>query len=59
MKTFKTGGVSFCWHCNRQLVRIKGGFRYATVVDPLGYEHRVHIDCVKHAVGDGIKEKKE
>lgn len=55
-RQFKTGGVSQCWHCSRQLVRIKGGFIYAEVKDPLGNVMRVHKDCVKLAVGDGIRE---
>lgn len=55
-RQFKDGGVSQCWHCSRQLVRIKGGFKYALVRDPLGNQMRVHKDCVKLAIGDGIKE---
>lgn len=57
-RVFKNGGIPFCWHCSKQLVRIKGGFIYALVVDPDGIEHRVHKDCVALAVGDGIKEKR-
>lgn len=56
-KQFKTGGVSQCWHCSRQLVRIKGGFKYAELIDVLGNVMRVHKDCVKQAIGDGVKEK--
>jgi len=52
-RQFKTGGVSQCWHCSRQLVRIKGGFRYAEVQDPIGNRMRVHKDCVRLAVADG------
>lgn len=55
-RQFKSGGVSQCWHCSRQLVRIKGGFIYAEVQDPLGNVMRVHKDCVKLATGDGIRE---
>ncbi len=58
-RTFKTGGVPFCWHCSRQLVRIKGGFIFATLVDQIGNEHRVHKDCVQAAQGDGVREKKQ
>ena len=56
-RTFKTGGVSFCWHCGKQLVRIKGGFIFTTLVDRIGNEMRVHKDCAPRAVGDGIKVK--
>lgn len=58
-RQFKTGGVSQCWHCSRQLVRIKGGFKFSLVQDPLGNQMRVHNDCVKLAVGEGIKEVKD
>jgi hypothetical protein len=56
-RRFKDGGVPFCWHCGRQLVRIKGGFIHATLIDRIGNEMRVHKDCVKAAIGDGVKEK--
>jgi hypothetical protein len=55
-KVFKTGGVPFCWHCNRQLMRKKGGFYFALVSDPDGHEHRVHKDCLRLVLGDGIRE---
>lgn len=57
-RVFKDGGVPFCWHCGKQLVRIKGGFKFALVVDQDQNEHRVHKDCVKQVVGDGVKELK-
>lgn len=48
--------VSFCWHCNRQLVRKKGGgFKYTLLKDPIGNEMRVHKDCAKEAVDERIK----
>lgn len=37
-RNFKDGGVPFCWHCSSQLVRIKGGFKFAIVVDRDGIE---------------------
>jgi hypothetical protein len=40
------------------LVRCKGGFIFALVVDPLLNEHRVHKDCLADALGDGIAEVK-
>jgi hypothetical protein len=52
-RQFKTGGVSQCWHCSRQLVRIKGGFLYVEVQDPIGNRMRVHKDCAPLAVADG------
>lgn len=57
-KNFKTGGPSVCFHCDRQLVRIVGGFIYALIQDPVGHLVRVHKDCVKHIVGNGYKEYK-
>lgn len=56
-RTFKNGGVSQCFQCGRQLVRVTGGFLFDIVVDPLGNESRVHKQCVKHAIGDGYKAK--
>jgi hypothetical protein len=58
MKKFKTGGISICFHCQKQLVRIKGGFIFALIADPLGNQIRVHKDCVRHAIGEGYKEVK-
>lgn len=61
MKTFKTGGVSQCFHCQRQLVRIKGGFTFSLIRDRDGHEIRVHKQCQAKAVGDGytaIKDEK-
>lgn len=52
-RQFKSGGVSQCWHCSRQLVRIKGGFTYSEVQDPIGNRMRVHKACVELAVADG------
>lgn len=57
-RIFKTGGIPFCWHCSKQLVRVKGGFIYAEVLDQDGNLHRVHKDCVSRVIGDGIKEYK-
>lgn len=56
-RKFKDGGVSQCFECGNQLVRIKGGFIFAEIVDPLGNVVRVHKDCVQHAVGHGYREK--
>ena len=56
-RAFKTGGVSQCFHCGRQLVRVTGGFLFDIVVDPLGNEVRVHKQCVKQVIGDGYKPK--
>lgn len=56
-RNFKDGGVPFCWHCSSQLVRVKGGFLFAIVIDQSGIEHRVHKDCVSRVVGDGVKAK--
>lgn len=53
MRTFKTGGVSTCFHCGAQLVCINGGFIFALIRDPDGNLIRVHKGCQKHAVGDG------
>jgi len=58
-RQFKDGGVSQCWHCSRQLVRIKGGFIYALVEDPLGNRMRVHKDCIRLSIGSGIREVTE
>lgn len=59
-RKFKDGGVSFCWHCNKQLMLMKGGgFSYGLVVDRAGVEHRVHKQCVSRAVAEGyVKELK-
>lgn len=54
-RVFKTGGIPFCWHCSKQLMRKKGGFYYALVEDQDGIQHRVHKDCVDDAIGFGIK----
>jgi hypothetical protein len=46
-----------CWHClNRLVYKRGGGFSFALVRDPGGTEHRVHHDCVRRVVGDGVKE---
>lgn len=55
-KVFKTGGVPFCWHCGKQLMRKKGGFFFELVADQIGNEHRVHKDCLPSVVGDGVRE---
>jgi hypothetical protein len=59
MRKFKTGGVSQCFHCQRQLQRIKGGFIYALILDPDGHEIRVHKSCQQDAVGEGYILPKE
>lgn len=51
--------ISHCWHCNRQLMRKKGGFHFAVLINQLNQEVRVHKDCVSQAVGGGVKEKKQ
>lgn len=52
-------GVSFCWHCNRQLQRAPGKglglFYFAAVRAPDGHIRRVHGDCLSGAVADGAK----
>lgn len=59
-KQFKVGGVSFCWHCSRQLMwKGKGEFSFALVVDPGGNEHRVHKNCLRFVLGDGVREVKQ
>jgi hypothetical protein len=55
MRKFKDGGISVCFHCHSQLVRVKGGFIFAEVIDPDGHRLRVHKDCQKHAIGHGYK----
>lgn len=59
-RKFKDGGVSFCWHCNKQLMLMKGGvFSYGRVVDKAGVEHRVHKQCLPRIVAEGdVKEVK-
>lgn len=57
-----SGAPSFCWHCMRQLQRAKGKglglFYFELVVDRSDNEHRVHQQCLREVVGDGIKEVK-
>ena len=55
MRKFKTGGISICFHCHRQLVRVKGGFIFALITDPDGHELRVHKECQPKAVGEGYR----
>lgn len=44
-------------HClNRLVYKRGGGFTFALVRDPIGHEHRVHKDCLRYVLGDGIKE---
>jgi hypothetical protein len=54
-KKFKTGGVSQCFHCQRQLTRIKDGFIFSLIKDPAGHEIRVHKQCAPHAIGHGYR----
>lgn len=56
MRKFKTGGVSICYHCGRQLVRVAGGFKFAILLDPDNRELRVHVTCMPEAVGHGYRE---
>lgn len=58
-RKFKSGGISICFHCQRQLVRIKGGFIFALIKDPDGHLLRVHKQCVPDATGDGYTEHRE
>lgn len=45
-----------CWHClNRLVFKKGGGFNFALVRDRDGTKHRVHHDCVRRVVGDGVK----
>jgi hypothetical protein len=55
MRKFKDGGVSQCFHCQRQLVRIKGGFIFSEILDPDGHKIRVHKQCEEQALGYGYK----
>ena len=55
MRRFKDGGISVCFHCQKQLVRIKGGFIFAEILDPDGNRLRVHKDCQEQAAGYGYK----
>jgi hypothetical protein len=52
-----SGSPTFCWQCNRQLMRAPGKgeglFYFSLVMDKDGVEHRVHGGCVKQAVEDG------
>ena len=58
-RKFKSGGVSQCFECQKQLVRIKGGFLFSEVADPLGNVSRVHKQCLKLAIGHGYRAKAE
>jgi hypothetical protein len=55
VRKFKTGGISVCFHCQLQLVRKKGGFIFAEILDPDGHRLRVHKDCQADAVGHGYR----
>ncbi len=59
-RKFKDGGPSFCWHCNKQLMLMKGGgFAFGLVRDKANVEHRVHKQCLPRAVAEGdVKEVK-
>lgn len=53
-RKFKTPGPSFCWHCNKQLMAMKGGvLSFSIVVDKADVEHRVHKACVREVTADG------
>lgn len=52
-------GVPFCWHCmNRLVYRKGGGFKFSTLVDPVGNEHRVHVACLQLALEEDPSLKK-
>jgi hypothetical protein len=55
-QVFTDGGPSICWHCRYQLVRVRNGFLFALVVDPIGNQARVHKACLPHVVGAGYRE---
>ncbi|MNY30971.1 hypothetical protein D3C86_1651090 [compost metagenome] len=52
-RTFATGGVSQCFECGNQLVRVHGGFIFAEIADPDGHRIRVHKQCQEAAAGHG------
>lgn len=54
-----SGAPSFCWHCNKQLVRVRGGFIFSLIRDPDGHELRVHKQCQDDAAGHGYTKVKE
>ena len=59
-RTFKSSGPSFCWHCMKQLqLKTGGGFHFTLLQDQIGNVHRVHKNCVRHAIDDGVKEIKQ
>lgn len=52
-------GATLCWHCLKHLVWAKGGtVKFSLVVDAGGTQHRVHMDCVRRVIGDGVREVK-
>lgn len=52
----KKNGNPRCWHClNRFVYKKGGGFIFEEVVDPIGHVHRVHLDCLKKVLGDGVR----
>lgn len=58
------GAPSFCWVCNKQLMRAKGKglglFYFELVEDKGGMQHRVHQSiCLPEAIADGNKHIKE
>jgi len=55
-----SGAPSFCWHCNRQLMRAPGKglglFYFNLVLGDDGHEHRIHGgECTRQATSDGAK----
>lgn len=55
-----SGAPSFCWECNKQLMRAPGKglglFYFELVKGPDGHEHRVHqAPCLKMAIANGSK----
>lgn len=55
-----SGAPSFCWVCNKQLMRAKGKglglFHFEIVQDPNGQNHRVHqSNCLADAIKEGNK----
>jgi len=56
-RTFKDGGVPFCWHCSKPLMKKKSGFHFVVVIDRDHRQHRIHPLCVDSSVSDedGVK----
>lgn len=54
-----SGSPTFCWHCGRQLQRVKLRserlFYFELVKDQIGHVHRVHLACKVEAIADGAR----